>query len=116
MNPEVKISRPYPQIACVVFNPSKKRQKQLGKYLGMDEEEGFNGQLVITYDIKRDSSGGEVSDGYEVFIPVGISFKDLHGRWYFRPFFRSGTVEAQPERYHLLLGHQRKHELFRKNS
>lgn len=46
--------------SSVVFRPDVRRQRELARGLGTDEDEGFAGQFVVQYDVVRDNPGGEV--------------------------------------------------------
>lgn len=47
--------------ARVSYFPSASRQKELARFLRIPEDEGLSGQFIVQYDVKRDSSRGEVS-------------------------------------------------------
>ena len=44
------------------FSPSIAKQRHLAKGLGTDVNEGLSGQFIVQYDVKRNASGGEVSN------------------------------------------------------
>ncbi|EFA04004.1 inter-alpha-trypsin inhibitor heavy chain H4 isoform X2 [Tribolium castaneum] len=63
-------------LAFMEFKPEKSRQSQIGQLLGNGNKTGIAGQLVVEYDVERDSHGGEilVHNGYFVhfFSPSGL--------------------------------------------
>ncbi|XP_019867100.2 inter-alpha-trypsin inhibitor heavy chain H3 isoform X2 [Aethina tumida] len=76
LDPEADIKNIDEKTAVVKFSPDVVKQKEYAKELGSKEDDGFAGQFIVQYDVKRDSQGGEVlvDDGYFVhfFAPKDI--------------------------------------------
>lgn len=49
------------ETAVINFTPTPQQQAVFAKEFGAEEKQGLSGQFVVTYDVQRDSLGGEVS-------------------------------------------------------
>lgn len=60
LDPRDKTAKPNENTYGMVFNPTEEKQKELAYFFGMPEDEGFNGQIIIQYEVERNYTGGEV--------------------------------------------------------